>query len=80
MISYRRLWELIKKREITICQLRVEAKLGGGTIENLQKNGRVTTSTLNSLCRTLKCDLNDIIEYIECTKCIECIEEEECEI
>ena len=65
MITYRRLWEFIEKRDLSTNQLRNKAKLGGGTIQKLQKNEFVSTSTLNSLCETLKCDVSDIIEYVE---------------
>jgi DNA-binding Xre family transcriptional regulator len=65
LITYRRLWDFIKKKELTANQLRLKTKLGGGTMQKLQKNEFVSTSTLDSLCKTLKCNVSDIIEYIE---------------
>ena len=65
MITYRRLWDFIREKAFTTNQLRVKAKLGGGTMQKLQKDEFVSTSTLNSLCKTLRCDVSDIIEYVE---------------
>lgn len=65
MITYRPLWDFIREKEFTTNQLRIKAKLGGGTIAKLQKDEFVSTSTLNSLCKTLKCNVSDIIKYIE---------------
>ena len=42
--------------------LREEAKLSSGTIAKLGKNENVTTDVLVKICKTLNCDICDIIE------------------
>jgi len=55
----------MKNKGISTYHLRYKENIGGGTIQRLKKDEIVSTSTLNSLCKILKCDLFDIIEYIE---------------
>jgi len=55
----------MKKKGISTYHLRYKENIGGGTLQRLQKNEIVSTSTLNLLCKILKCGLSDIAEYIE---------------
>ena len=65
MITYERLWETLKKREISQYKLIKEYKISTGQLDRLRKNGNVNTYTLNQLCKILNCKLEDIAEYIE---------------
>ena len=67
LISYAPLWETMKRRGATTYTLRNKGdynNISGSTILRLQKNESVSTNTLNSLCKTLNCELSDIAEYI----------------
>ncbi len=57
MIVYDKLWDMMKKREISTYRLRESH------IAKLRQNGTVTTQTLNKLCTILDCELSDIAEY-----------------
>ena len=65
MITFERLWETLKKREISQYKLIKECKISTGQLDRLRKNGNVNTYTLNQLCKILNCKLEDIAEYIE---------------
>ena len=64
MISYAPLWNLMKKEGITTYTLRYKENLGGGTVQRLQNNLPVSTTTLETLCKILNCRIEDIVEYI----------------
>lgn len=64
MISYAPLWKLLQERGITTYVLREKENLGGGTVQRLQQNMPVSTTTLDTLCSILNCRLQDIAEYI----------------
>lgn len=65
MITFERLWETLKKREISQYKLIKEYKISTGQLDRLRKNGNVNTYTLNQLCKILDCKLEDIAEYIK---------------
>ena len=65
MITFERLWETLKKREISQYKLIKEYKISTGQLDRLRKNGNVNTYTLNQLCKILNCKLEDIAVYIE---------------
>lgn len=65
MITFERLWETLKKREISQYKLIKEYKISTGQLDRLRKSGNVNTYTLNQLCKILNCKLEDIAEYIE---------------
>ena len=65
MITFERLWETLKKREISQYKLIKEYKISTGQLDRLRKNGNVNTYTLNQLCKIVNCKLEDIAEYIE---------------
>ena len=65
MITFERLWETLKKREISQYKLIKEYKIRTGQLDRLRKNGNVNTYTLNQLCKILNCKLEDIAEYID---------------
>ena len=65
MITFERLWETLKKREISQYKLIKEYKISTGQLDRLRKNGNVNTYTLNQLCKILNCKLEHIAEYID---------------
>lgn len=64
MISYAPLFKTMKDKQITSYRLE---KLGfsRATYYSIQKGNSVSTNTINQLCRLLKCNVSDIIEYID---------------
>lgn len=62
--SYNRLWKLLINKKMTKTQLKDAAKVSNSSLARISKNNNVTTDILNRICKTLECELEDIIEYI----------------
>lgn len=64
MISYEPLFRTMKQKEITSYQL---MKLGfsRSTYYAIKHGENISTHTVNQLCKILKCNVSDIMEYIE---------------
>ena len=65
VISYGPLWRTMKARGATTYTLQVKGGISSSTIRRLKAGESVSTNTLNALCRILRCDLPDIVEYID---------------
>lgn len=63
MIVYDRLWQTMKKKNISQYKLIKEYHVSNGQLDRLRKNADVSTFTLNRLCEILDCSLEDIAEY-----------------
>ena len=61
-VSYNRLWKLLIDKNMNKTTLREQSKLSSSTIAKLSKNQNVTTDVLVRICKTLKCDISDILE------------------
>ncbi len=64
MITFEKLWLLMKQRGISTYQLREKCRIDSKTIRRLRANDNIETKTLNKLCTALSCRLEDIAEYI----------------
>ena len=64
MIVYGRFWETLEHSDQSTYTLIKDHHISSATIDKLRKNKPLTTTTLNDLCRILKCRLEDIAEYI----------------
>lgn len=64
MISYRPLFETMKKKNISSYRLQ---KMGfsRATYYSIKQGNSISTNTVNQLCRLLSCSVSDIIEYID---------------
>jgi DNA-binding Xre family transcriptional regulator len=64
MISYKPLFDTMKRKNITSYQL---AKHGfsRSTYYSIQKGNSISTNTLNQLCKLLQCGVEDVIEFID---------------
>ncbi|WP_099205148.1 helix-turn-helix domain-containing protein [Scatolibacter rhodanostii] len=65
MIVFDRLWETMRKKNVSTYMLREKHNIDSRTIRRLKANENVTTDTLNTLCVILNCNLQDIAEYVE---------------
>lgn len=63
MISYKPLYEMMKKRGVTTYRLINEYGLSRSLIDRLKHDKPITTTTINDLCRILDCRLEDVAEY-----------------
>jgi len=65
IISYKPLWETIKRKGITQYQLIEHYKFSRGTLDSLRKNKSITLNTLHDLCMLLDCDISDVVVFIK---------------
>ena len=65
MISYEKLWNLMKEKGITQYALIKNYRISPGQITRLKRNESVSTHTLEVFCKRVHCQLGDITEYIE---------------
>ena len=63
MITYEPFWNTLKHSDESTYTLIYNHNLSSSTIDRLRKNKPLSTTTINDLCRILKCDINDIISY-----------------
>ena len=64
MIIYEKLWK--KMEEVKVSQYRLHKEgLSNSTITRLKRNEVVSTETIDRLCRILKCNVGEIMEYRE---------------
>lgn len=61
-VSYKKLWKILIDRDMTKTKLRMEAGISTGALAKLGKNENVNTEILVKICKTLHCDISDIME------------------
>lgn len=64
MIVYNRFWVTLRASGESTYTLITRHHISSSTIDKLRKNKPVTTTTINDLCRILKCGTESILEYI----------------
>ncbi len=63
-VSYKKLWKLLIDRDMKKKDLAEKADISSYTITKMSKGENVTTDTLGKICRVLKCNVEDIMEFI----------------
>ncbi len=70
-ISYKKLWKLLIDKDMTKTQLREKADIATSTLAKLSKDEQVSMDVLLRICKTLDCDIADIMELTkESKKCV----------
>ena len=64
MISYTKLWETMKNRGITQYKLINDYSFSAGQLSRLRANAYISTHTVDTLCKILNCNVEDIMTYI----------------
>lgn len=62
--SYKKLWKLIIDRDMNKTQLRNLAGISSATLAKLSKNEKVSLDAIEKICKSLNCDIKDIVEYV----------------
>lgn len=65
MIQYNPFWKTLKESSESTYTLINKHHISSAIIDKLRKNKPLNTTTINDLCRILKCEIADIAEYIE---------------
>ena len=63
-VSYKRLFHLLIERDMTTTKLQQQAGFSSNIIPRMKKNGYVSLDTIESICRTLHCGVDDILEFV----------------
>ena len=63
-VSYKKLWILLIEKDMKKTDLRIQSGISTGALAKLGKNENVSTEVLAKICKTLKCDISDIMEMI----------------
>ena len=64
LISYDKLWQVMKEKGISQYTLIKKYKISPGQLTRLKRNESVSTHTINMFCNILKCQVGDIMEHI----------------
>lgn len=64
MISYKPFWETLKNSKESTYTLIKNHHISSSTIDKLRNNKPITITTLNDICRILKCRVEDVLVYI----------------
>ena len=63
-ISYNKLWKLLIDQKMKKSDLRKKAGISSSSLAKLTKDENVTTEVLAKICKELKCDIADIMEFV----------------
>ena len=63
-VSYKKLWILLIEKDMKNTDLRIQSGISTGALAKLGKNENVSTDVLAKICKTLKCNISDIMEMI----------------
>lgn len=61
-ISYNKLWKLLIDKGMNKTQLKDAAGLSSSTISKMGENEQVSMDSMLKICKTLNCDIGDIVE------------------
>lgn len=64
MITYRKFWELVRKRGITQYELINTHHIPSGTLDKLRNNAVLKTVTIEKICDALDCQPGDLMENL----------------
>ena len=62
-ISYNKLWKLLIDKKMNKTELRDKVGMSSSTLAKLSKDQEVAMPVLERICKELKCDVGDIMEF-----------------
>lgn len=62
-VKYIRLWELLLDKGMKKTDLKTEAGISSNVLAKLGKNEYVSMETMEKLCTSLDCNIEDIMEF-----------------
>ena len=63
MITYDKLWSLLKQRGVTQYKLINYYGVSPGQLTRLKRNQNVNIHTIEMLCDILDCEIGDVVEF-----------------
>ena len=64
MVSYKKLWHILLDRDLKKKDLVMLAGVSSYTVSKLSRGENVTTDILQKICKSLECDIGDIMEIL----------------
>lgn len=64
-LSYNKLWKLLIDKGMNKKALSEQADISNTTVAKLGKGENVNTDVLLKICKTLECDISDIVEIVD---------------
>lgn len=64
-VNYNKLWKLLIDRGMSRTQLREQAGITTNAMAKMGKNCNVSTEVLCKICKTLDCQITDILELVK---------------
>lgn len=65
MVTYQRLWETLKQKNIRKHDLMELADISSTTLTKLNKNEIVALTILIKICKALECQIEDVVEICD---------------
>ena len=69
MISYKKLWNMMKEKGVSQYALIKKHGVSPAQITRLKRDESVSTHTIDMFCKILDCRVEDIMEYIKDGEC-----------
>ena len=63
-MSYDKLWKLLIDKKMNRTDLHEQAHVSTNAIATMGKGGDVSTKVLDKICKTLDCQIHDIVDYV----------------
>ena len=63
-VSYKKLWKILIDKDMKKIDLQASAGISWASVTKLSKGERVSMEVLMKICKTLNCDIGDIVELI----------------
>ncbi len=63
-VSYKKLWKVLIDKDMKKKDLQASAGISWASVTKLSKGERVSMEVLMKICKTLNCDIGDIVELI----------------
>lgn len=64
-LSYNKLIKMFSEKGITSYTVKKEKVIGQSTWKKIHEGGDIDTKTIEKLCKYLKCQPGDLLEYVE---------------
>ena len=63
--SYNKLWKLLIDKNMMKTELQEAIGMSPATLAKMGKNAPISMNTVGRICKELKCDVGDIVEYVD---------------
>ena len=63
-ISYDKLWKMLIDKKMNKTQLKESAGISTNVVAKLGKNESVTLESMERICKTLHCNIGDVVEFV----------------